>query len=86
MVDLTVTINCTAHGLARDQALAIGVQKLETKFTDHPLHSEFKLAEEQFDPSDSSWMFSFRANACVVAIIIDKCGVSDIGGLSKSCL
>lgn len=76
---------CTANGLARGDALRIADEKLKTKFKGEKLTNEFLLVSEQFE-SDKSWLFTYRAKDCTVAIIIDKCGVADIGGISKACI
>lgn len=43
------------------------------------------LASEQFDPSDGSWMFTFKNSVCEVSIITDRCKGTDVGGMSQGC-
>lgn len=74
---------CTTNGLARNDALKIADKKLKIQFRDHPSLDNFVLVGEQFD--DKSWMFTYQFKDCVVDIIIDRCGVADVGGLSEGC-
>lgn len=77
---------CTLHGVPRKAALPVAEIKLRVTLANYPSVAEFKLIREQFDKTDDTWVFDFQENDCEVSIIIDKCGVSDVGGLSKGCL
>jgi hypothetical protein len=43
------------------------------------------LAEEQYDPTDKTWVFTFRNANCEVAIIADRCQGTEVGGMTKGC-
>lgn len=76
---------CKTNGLSRDEALEVANWKLGIQFRNSPLLHQFKLTSDQFE-SDKSWIFTYHAEGCVTYIIIDKCGVADVGGLSKGCI
>ena len=83
--------NCKAEGWERNAALEHADEKLKVTF-ESPAYSfdekvaleDFVLVNEQF--SYGLWSFSYRAKDCFVDIIIDKCGISDIGGMSDACI
>lgn len=77
-------IRCTTKGLSRNDAVKIADKKLKTQFRNNPSVDEFVLVAEQFD--NRSWMFSYQLKDCYVDIIIDRCGVADVGGLSEGCI
>lgn len=77
--------HCKAEGLSREEALKIANWKLGIQFRASTLLRQFKLAAEQFE-SDKSWTFTYRADDCTAYIIVDKCGVTDVGGLSEGCI
>jgi hypothetical protein len=77
---------CHGKPLSREEAL--GRANVQLQYLSHdwilgnPLPS---LTSEQFDPSDGTWMFSFKNSVCEVDIIADRCKGTDIGGMSKGC-
>lgn len=73
---------CEANGYTRENANKIAMKKLEIDFNNF---SSFMLKNEQFDEYDKNWMFTFKNDGCNVDVIVDKCGVSDIGGLTENC-
>lgn len=78
-------IHCKMDGLSRDEALKVANWKLGIQFRKSALLYQFKLTAEQVE-SDKSWIFTYRTDDCVAYIIVDKCGVTDVGGLSKNCV
>lgn len=78
--------HCRANGLARSEALIIADRKLKTEFRGSFLSSEFTLEKERFENYDKSWVFTYRARNCKVDIVIDNCGVSDVGGMTEGCI
>ena len=77
-------VRCKVNGLVRDDAIKVADRRLKTKFKGHYLENSFVLQSEQLE-DDKSWLFVYTGKDCVVGIIIDKCGVADIGGWSKGC-
>jgi hypothetical protein len=74
-------VRCKKSGLMRDKAIEIAYDKLKIEFK----KAGFLLKNEQFEDSDKSWLFTYHEGDCVVDVIIDRCGVSNIGGLSAKC-
>ena len=81
-----IATRCSENGVARDDAKKIATEQLKLKFSKNALSNDFILEKEEFDAVDKSWIFTYRARDCTVAIIIDKCGVADVGGMSEGCL
>jgi hypothetical protein len=74
-------IRCKESGLSRDKAVEIANEKIKIEFNE----VGFLLKNEQFEDSDKSWLFTYHTGDCAVDVIVDRCGVSDIGGLSVKC-
>ena len=77
-------IACTANGLTRDAALKISNDKLKIHLRSKA--PDFALVESQFDTFKKWWTFSYRYRDCNIDIIVDECGVSDVGGLTEECV
>ena len=75
---------CSDDGLSQEQALAIANERLRVKFKGHRFEREFKLEKSQHE-DDRSWLFYYQVADCSIIISVDKCGVADIGGISKGC-
>lgn len=73
---------CSSDGLSKEAALTIANEKLSNQdkqiSTDH-----FVLKSAQKEGSD--WLFTYSAENCTLDIVINKCGVADIGGMTQSC-
>ena len=79
-------IHCNANGLSRDEALSIANWKLSIQLEKNPdLLKNAKLVSEQLE-QDRSWLFNYQSSACSVSIIVDSCGVADVGGLTDGCM
>jgi len=74
-------IRCENDGLTRDAAIRIAEKKLSADFK----NPSFSLKSEKFQEYGKIWLFIYSNDNCIVAVSIDKCGVSDIGGISKEC-
>lgn len=74
------TIRCSSNGQKRIDAIKYSNKLLEVTFNNHP----FSLQSEQFDNFNKTWVFTY-IGICTVDIIVDKCGVVEIGGLTKGC-
>jgi len=75
---------CDVEGVNGKQALAIANERLLVKFDKHRLERNFKL-EKYLQDDQLNWSFYYRAEECSVIIIVDSCGVADIGGMSLGC-
>jgi len=73
-------IRCSKNGFTRSDVIKIANEKLEIDF-----NAYFLLKDEQFDNDDKSWNFTYSVEDCVVNVIIDRCGVSDVGGITEGC-
>ena len=76
-------IRCKENGLTYNNAFKVANEKLKVDFNNH---SSFELKDKEFDSSDKHWRFIYTSGDCSVSIIVDNCGVSDIGGFSKGCI
>jgi hypothetical protein len=77
-------LRCKADGLSRDEALVIANWKLGIQIKDSDLLRRFKILSDQFE-SGKVWSITYQAEDCLIIINVDKCGVTDIGGLSRGC-
>lgn len=77
-------LRCHNEGLTREAALKISDERLQTKTKRNRTDGRFVLQSAQHE-EDLSWIFMYRADECTIAIIVDKCGASDIGGISSNC-
>ena len=77
-------IRCSDDGLSQEKALAIANERLSVKFKGHRFERELKLQKSQHE-DDRSWLFYYQVADCSIIISVDKCGVADIGGISKWC-
>jgi hypothetical protein len=74
-------MRCKEDGFTREGATEISIRKLETDFS-----LPFSLKKELFNDKDKSWMFTYQEGDCIVDVIVDRCGASDIGGLTGECM
>ena len=85
---LLVDYGSRCHGkpLSRQEALQRASVRLQYFSKDWVLGDPLpSLQEEQFEPKDGSWLFTFRNNTCEVSIITDRGKGTDVGGMSKGC-
>ncbi|RZI77647.1 MAG: hypothetical protein EOP38_28395 [Rubrivivax sp.] len=73
---------CSSGGLDRDDALKIAKERLEDLEKRYGT-KEFVLKASEKESTD--WLFTYEFKGCTVDIIIDKCGVADVGGMSSGC-
>lgn len=73
---------CSSDGLSREDALKFANEKLSIQEKKYST-TEFTLKSAQKDGSD--WTFVYSAKDCTIDIIINKCGVADVGGLTRGC-
>src|SRR5258708_98378 len=77
---------CHGKPLSREESLQRANVTLQHLSKDWVLGDPLpSLVEEQFEPKDGSWLFTFRNNTCEVSIITDRCNGTDVGGMSKGC-
>lgn len=61
----------------------VAAEKLHTQIKRYDT-KDFALESAKLQNGD--WMFTYATRDCTVDIIIDKCGVADVGGMTKECL
>jgi hypothetical protein len=77
---------CGGIALSREEALRRATAQLKYINRKNTLGTTLpKLAEEQYDPKQQTWIFTFRSNTCTVDIVVDRCHGTDVGGLSEGC-
>ena len=76
------TIRCKKTGLTHKNAIKVAIKKLQVDFK----KVSFSLKDEAFDNNDKIWILTYHAGDCVVDVIVNRCGASDIGGLTEGCL
>ena len=77
---------CHSKPLSREDALRRANVRLQHLSQEWVLGDTLpSLVEQQFEPKDGSWSFTFRNNTCEVSIITDRCNGTDVGGMSKGC-
>ncbi|MDD0837951.1 hypothetical protein PSQ40_05135 [Curvibacter sp. HBC61] len=73
---------CSSGGLSRDFALAIANEKLSAQEKKYQT-AEYSLKAILHHGDD--WMFTYEVKDCTIDIIVNKCGVADVGGLTRGC-
>jgi hypothetical protein len=72
--------------LSREEALRRATAQLQYFSRQHMTGNTVPvLAEEQYDPSKKTWVFTFRSADCEIAIIADRRQGTEVGGMSKGC-
>lgn len=77
-------MRCEKQGLTRESALRVASDRLFVHLKGGQLQGALKLTSAEQD-DDLSWMVRYQADGCLITIIVDRCGVADIGGLTKGC-
>src|ERR1700687_4774400 len=77
---------CHGKPLNREEALQRAKVRLQSLSQSWVLGSPLPgLVQEQYEPLDKTWSFTFRNDVCEVDIIADRCHGTDVGGMSKGC-
>jgi len=77
---------CSGIPLSREEALRRATAQLKYINRKNTLGPTLPpLAEEQYDPKQQTWIFTFRNGACTVDIVADRCHGTDVGGVSQGC-
>ncbi len=81
-----IKLRCHDNGLMQEAAEKIANRRLGVAFNKKKAHEAFTLQNVQWQEEDHSWMFTYKSGECEVVIVIDNCGVADVGGVSEACI
>lgn len=76
-------IRCSTNGLSKDAALAVASEKLFSLKKRYSNQLFVLVASQEID---GEWIFRYTGKDCIVDIVVDKCGVTDVGGLNQACI
>ncbi len=69
---------CSSTGLDEQVARNIAEEKVKR-------YGQANLALQYFQKDGSDWTFSYAGKDCIVHIVVDRCGIADIGGQTHRC-
>lgn len=79
------SVRCKLGGVEYEVALKKSQSQLDETIKYLDEIKDFALVKTDFDDTSDTWVFEYRYKNCIIYINVDKCGYTDISGISGNC-